>query len=43
MAPGGFQDYFLVSTGLQQARQRFSIKLIDQSPESKYVVSVVKL
>ena len=43
MTPDGYSGLFSHVIGLQQATKRFSIKLIDQSPESKYVVSVVKL
>jgi hypothetical protein len=44
MTPDGlFRIIFSCKFGLQQADKRFSTKLIDQSPESKHLVSVVKL
>jgi len=44
MAPDGqIRIIFSCKFGLQQAKKSFRIKLIDQSPESEYLVSVVKL
>jgi hypothetical protein len=44
MAPDGYSGLFShVNMAFSKPKKRFSIKLIDQSPESEYHVSVVKL